>query len=102
MSSALFWATNRRSFSLQQASAGLSWDVSSVTEMIVSASIALAVWHFGHDTVCVAGGFEPVSAMTLMEIPHGQRQNVTILAMIASSSLFLAELYARDSANGSK
>jgi len=26
--------------------------------------------------------------MTLMEIPHGQRQNVTLLAMIASSSLF--------------
>src|SRR5262245_27477862 len=87
MSSPLFWATNRCSFSLQQASAGLSWDVSSVTEMIVSASIALAVWHFGHDTVCVAGGLEPVSAMTLMEIQHGQRQNVTILAMIASSSL---------------
>src|SRR5262245_59782597 len=88
MSSALFWATNRRAFSLQQASAGLSWDVSSVTEMIVSASISLAAWHFGQDTVCVASELERVSAMTLMEIPHGQRQNVTLLAMIASSSYF--------------
>jgi hypothetical protein len=71
--------------------------------MILSARIGCRLRHFGHEAVCVAGGLESISAMTLTEVPHIQRHIATIAVTIASStSLFDAGFNVRDSADGSK
>src|SRR4030095_6149432 len=98
MSSSLFWATNRRSFSLQGTAYGLRSNVSSITEMILSACTACGARHFGHDAICSADGLEPASATTFARVPHLQRHNATILVMTASSASgrLRRGLYARD------
>ena len=61
--------------------AGLAAEVSSVTEMILSAPILRAWWHLGQAAICVAGKLESASATTFTGVPHLQRHNTRILAM---------------------
>ena len=74
--------TNRRSFYSQRTRAGLKSDVSTVIEMILSAYIWHGSRHVGHDAACVADEAESASATTFTRVPHLQRHNATILAMI--------------------
>ena len=77
--------TNRRSFYSQRTGAGLKSDVSTVIEMILSAYIGHGSRHVGHDAACVADEAESASATTFTRVPHVQRHNATILAMITST-----------------
>src|SRR5215470_16132669 len=87
MSNALLFATNRRSFSPQGARAGLRSDVSSVTEIILSAWTGCGSPHFGHRAVVVAdAGLKSLSATTFKRMPHLQSQHTTMLAILVSNA----------------
>src|SRR5262245_32860645 len=79
MLNALFWATIRRSFSAHGTAAGLPSDMSSVTEMILSAYTGWRWLQLGHDAIFVSGAaMESASAITFTRMPHLQRQDATI------------------------
>jgi hypothetical protein len=89
MSNALFWATNSRFFFLHGTAAELPSDASSITEMILLASMSCGSQHFGHNATCLLGELESSSATTFTRVPHLQRQNANNILAITAPSFWI-------------